>query len=174
MFNTEPSRWWRYSVVSVVLTGLGVLIWIAANTYTGDVGTPIPTRVVDVNGQTVFTSADIIAGQQVFQKHALMENGTIWGHGAHLGLGGMVVLNLFPIGVLQFLDAAKNGYWHARSAEFSSQPLIVALEWARMPADLVFILFGVVPLVIVTLLTYRHAQVEAAAVLQRIKVSGER
>jgi nitric oxide reductase subunit B len=57
--------------------------------------------------------------------------------GLNLGLGGMVVLNLFPSGVLQLLDATKNGYWHARSTEFSSQPLIVALEWARMPADLV-------------------------------------
>ena len=94
--------------------------------------------------------------------------------GLNIGLGGMVVLNLFPIGVLQFLDAVKNGYWHARSAEFSSQPLIVALEWARMPADLVFILFGVVPLVIVTLLTYRHAQAEGAAGLQRTRVRGDR
>jgi nitric oxide reductase subunit B len=80
--------------------------------------------------------------------------------GLNLGLGGMVVLNLFPSGVLQLLDATKYGYWHARSTEFSSQPLIVALEWARMPADLVFIFVGVVPLVIVTLLTYRHAHVE--------------
>ena len=94
--------------------------------------------------------------------------------GLNIGLGGMVVLNLFPIGVLQFLDAVKNGYWHARSAEFSSQPLIVALEWARMPADLIFILFGVVPLVIVTLLTYRHAQAEEAAGLQRTRVRGDR
>jgi nitric oxide reductase subunit B len=80
--------------------------------------------------------------------------------GLNLGLGGMVVLNLFPSGVLQLLDATKKGYWHARSTEFSSQPLIVALEWARMPADLVFIFVGVVPLVVVTLLTYRHAHAE--------------
>src|SRR5450756_161690 len=85
MMNTELSHRWRYGVVCVALTGLGVLIWIAVNTYTGDVGTPIPTRVVDMDGHTVFTGADIIAGQQVFQKHALMENGTIWGHGAYLG-----------------------------------------------------------------------------------------
>ncbi len=85
MTNTELSHRWRYGVVAVALTGLSVLIWIAVNTYTGDVGTPIPTRVVDMNGQTVFTGEDIIAGQQVFQKHALMENGTIWGHGAYLG-----------------------------------------------------------------------------------------
>jgi nitric oxide reductase subunit B len=82
--------------------------------------------------------------------------------GLNLGLAGMVVLDLFPSGVLQLLDATKHGYWHARSTEFSSQPVIVALEWARMPADVVFIIFGVVPLVIVTLLTYRHARREAA------------
>ena len=76
--NMELSHRWRYGVMAVALTGLGVLIWIALNTYTGDVGTPIPTRVVDVNGQTVFTGADIMAGQQVFQKHVLMENGTIY------------------------------------------------------------------------------------------------
>jgi len=85
MMNTELSRRWRYGVVFVALTGLGVLIWISVNTYTGDVGTPIPTRVVDMNGRTIFTGVDIIAGQQIFQKHALMENGTIWGHGAYLG-----------------------------------------------------------------------------------------
>jgi nitric oxide reductase subunit B len=83
--------------------------------------------------------------------------------GLNLGLAGMVVLDLFPSGVLQLLDATKNGYWHARSAEFSSQPLIAAMEWARMPADLIFIFLGVVPLVIVTLLTYRHARTEEPA-----------
>ncbi len=92
--------------------------------------------------------------------------------GLNLGLGGMVVLNLFPSGVLQFLDVTRHGYWHARSAAFSDQPLIVALEWARMPADAVFIVFGVVPLVIVTLLTYRHARTEAAADRQRIETGG--
>ena len=66
--------------------------------------------------------------------------------GLNLGLAGMVVLNLFPGGVLQLLDATKNGYWHARSAEFSNQPLMVVLEWVRLPADLVFIFLGVVPL----------------------------
>ncbi len=83
--NTELSGWWRYGVTGVALIGLGVLTWIALHTYSGGVGTPIPAQVVDPAGQTVFTGADIIAGQQVFQKHALMENGTIWGHGAYLG-----------------------------------------------------------------------------------------
>ncbi len=58
----------------------------------------------------------------------------------NLGLSGMVVLNLFPSGVLQLPDATKNGFWHTRSADFSSRPLMVVLEWVRLPADLVFIL----------------------------------
>ena len=33
----------------------------------------------------IFTREDILAGQQVFLKYGLMENGTIWGHGAYLG-----------------------------------------------------------------------------------------
>ena len=83
--NMDVSHRWRYGVVSVALAGLGVLFWIAIHTYTADVGTPIPAQVVDMNGRIVFTGADIMAGQQVFQKHGLMENGTIWGHGAYLG-----------------------------------------------------------------------------------------
>ena len=83
--NSELSRGWRYSVVLIMLAGFGVLIWIAVNTYTGHVGPPIPGRVVDAAGQTVFTGADIIAGQQVFLKYGLMENGSVWGHGAYLG-----------------------------------------------------------------------------------------
>ncbi len=33
----------------------------------------------------MFTGAGIIAGQRVFLKYGLMENGTVWGHGAYLG-----------------------------------------------------------------------------------------
>ena len=46
---------------------------------------PIPERAVNQAGETIFTGDDIIAGQQVFLKYGLMENGTIWGHGAYLG-----------------------------------------------------------------------------------------
>src|SRR5665213_286401 len=83
--NKEVSHGWRYAIVSVALAALGVLAWIAIHSYSPGVGTPIPATVVDRDGRTVFTGADIIAGQQVFQKHGLMENGTIWGHGAYLG-----------------------------------------------------------------------------------------
>ena len=37
------------------------------------------------NGDVVFIAADVAAGQEVFLKYGLMDNGTIWGHGAYLG-----------------------------------------------------------------------------------------
>jgi nitric oxide reductase subunit B len=77
------SPWWRYGVLIIMLAGFGVLIWIAADAY--KIAAPIPDRVVEPGGNTVFTGDDIRAGQEVFLKHALMENGTLWGHGAYMG-----------------------------------------------------------------------------------------
>ena len=74
--------------------------------------------------------------------------------GLNIGLAGMVILQLFPSGVLQLLDVIKNGYWHARSLEFSSQQQIVNLAWLRLPADILFITAGVLPLLVAVVLTY--------------------
>lgn len=78
--------------------------------------------------------------------------------GLNVGLAGMVVLNLFPGGVLQFFDVLKNGYWHARGPEFLNDRMSTMLEWMRLPADTVFILLGVVPLLISAGLTYRFVR----------------
>jgi nitric oxide reductase subunit B len=74
--------------------------------------------------------------------------------GLNVGLAMMVVTNLFPGGVLQLYDVLQNGYWHARSPAFGHSPLMHALEWARLPGDLIFIFVGVVPLVIAALKTF--------------------
>jgi len=78
--------------------------------------------------------------------------------GLNIGLALMVVLNLFPGGVLQFLDVLKNGYWHARSPEFLNQRITTLIEWMRLPADAIFILFGVVPTLIAAGLAYRSVR----------------
>ncbi len=74
--------------------------------------------------------------------------------GLNIGLALMVILNLFPGGVLQFKDVLENGYWHARSWDFLSSGFIHLLEWIRLPADVIFIVFGVLPILIATVLTY--------------------
>jgi len=81
--HRELSPWWRNAAILVIIGGFAVLGWLAAKSYS--VAPPIPARVVSESGQMIFTGADVIAGQEVFLKYALMENGTVWGHGAYLG-----------------------------------------------------------------------------------------
>src|SRR6516164_1488375 len=84
---TEPveslSSWWRIAALVTMVGGFAVLILLTAKAYQN--APPIPDRFVNPAGAVVFTADDVIAGQQVFLKHGLMENGTIWGHGGSLG-----------------------------------------------------------------------------------------
>jgi nitric oxide reductase subunit B len=73
----------------------------------------------------------------------------------------MAVSNLFPGGVLQLMDVLKHGYWHARSEAFLNQRLFVTLEWLRLPGDLVFVAFGVVPMVMAALWCYLETRPDA-------------
>jgi nitric oxide reductase subunit B len=77
------SRRWVWGVAITMVVGFSVLIWIGVRAY--HEAPPIPHSVVTAEGRLVFSGADIRAGQEVFLKYGLMENGTIWGHGAYLG-----------------------------------------------------------------------------------------
>lgn len=76
--------------------------------------------------------------------------------GLNVGLLLMLVLSLLPSGFLQLGDVFANGYWHARSAEFTQSPLMAFIGWLRMPADLIFIIFGVIPFLIAACKTWRY------------------
>jgi nitric oxide reductase subunit B len=69
----------------------------------------------------------------------------------NIGLAYMLFVNLVPVGFLQFRDSLQTGYWHARSPEFYAQPLVHALEWARLPGDVLFIVGGILPIVYLAL-----------------------
>ncbi|WP_313927657.1 cbb3-type cytochrome c oxidase subunit I, partial [Pseudoxanthomonas sp.] len=56
----------------------------------------------------------------------------------NIGLGGMSLLTLLPLGILQLNAALEHGYWFARSAEFMQQPIVDMLVWMRVPADTIF------------------------------------
>src|ERR1039458_2101202 len=77
------SPWWIRSVVIVMSVGLAGLITITLLAYRN--APPIPAHIVDVSGTSLFTSDDIGNGQALFLRYGLMDNGTIWGHGAYLG-----------------------------------------------------------------------------------------
>ncbi len=117
------SPWWRNSVIFVLVLGFTVLIWIAVRSYQD--APSIPDRVVGGEGTTIFTGGDILAGQKVFLRYGLMENGRIWGHGVRLG------------------------------PEFLNGTVPHRIEWLRMPGDLVFIALVAFPLLVATGLTYR-------------------
>lgn len=77
------SPWWKVAAIVTMAFGFGFLILITVLAYTN--APPIPAKTVDSAGAVLFTSDDVAAGQQVFLKHGLMDNGTIWGHGGYLG-----------------------------------------------------------------------------------------
>ncbi len=83
--------------------------------------------------------------------------------GTNGGLAMMLLMSLFPSGVLQLWDVLENGYWHARSIDYMSLPRSQVIEWLRLPGDLVFIIFGAAPLVIATFKGWLGVRADAAA-----------
>ncbi len=71
--------------------------------------------------------------------------------GLNIGLGLMVLLDLFPGGVLQLWDSISNGYWHARRLSYLMGGTYHTLEWIRIVGDMVFLLAGALPLALATL-----------------------
>jgi nitric oxide reductase subunit B len=47
---------------------------------------PYPDRVLSPDGTVLFTGADILAGQDVYQRYGLMDHGSVWGHGSQRGM----------------------------------------------------------------------------------------
>jgi nitric oxide reductase subunit B len=47
---------------------------------------PYPGRVTGPDGAVLFTKADILSGQDVYQRYGLMDHGSVWGHGSQRGM----------------------------------------------------------------------------------------
>jgi len=77
------SPWWRNATILIMIAGFSVLSAITVLTYSN--APPIPSRVTDAGGRTLFDRQKILRGQEIFLKYGLMEHGTLWGHGAYLG-----------------------------------------------------------------------------------------
>lgn len=77
----NPKNWWLPLLIifSVSLTGVTI---IGIHTYTE--APPIPDYVSSKN-EKVFSKDDVLNGQAVFQRYALMEYGSMFGDGANRG-----------------------------------------------------------------------------------------
>ena len=161
-----PHKWTFYFLISVgfwnfVGAGIfGFLINLPIVSYfqAGTLLTPNHghTAMMGVFGMlamalTVFALRQA-APAQLWQRLEPYIRLSFWG--LNVGLALMSLSNLLPAGVLQLVDVLENGYWHARSAAFLDRPLVVALEWMRLPGDLVFIALGIVPMVVAASWTY--------------------
>ncbi|HKE21579.1 MAG TPA: nitric-oxide reductase large subunit [Bryobacteraceae bacterium] len=90
----------------------------------------------------LFSLRNIVDGRYWKEKWMMT---AFWG--LNIGLMGMIVVTLVPIGVMQAVESFNNGFWSARSLAFYQQPIVKTLLWLRMIPDTVFIVIGVLPLV---------------------------
>ncbi len=74
---------WKHGLLLTLLFGFTVMIVGGVMMYKSRA--PIPGTVVGPCRATLFTAADIQAGQELFRKRGLMDYGSVLGHGAYLG-----------------------------------------------------------------------------------------
>ncbi|HVS90747.1 MAG TPA: cbb3-type cytochrome c oxidase subunit I [Mucilaginibacter sp.] len=77
----NPKNWWLPLVIIFTAGAAGVTM-IGVHTYTD--APPIPAYLT-ANKNIIFTSDDVLNGQGIFHKYALMEYGTMFGDGANRG-----------------------------------------------------------------------------------------
>ncbi len=158
-----PHKWTFYFLMAVgfwnfVGAGmLGFLINLPIVSYY-EVGTQFtPTHghaaLMGVFGMLALALMVFVLRQTVDDKHWLGIEKYIkvgfWG--TNIGLVLMLAMSLFPSGLLQVWDVMENGYWHARSYEYISTSRQTLIEWLRMPGDMIFIVFGAIPLFVASI-----------------------
>jgi nitric oxide reductase subunit B len=80
-FLMNPKKWWLPLLIIFTISIAGVII-IGIHTYTE--APPIP-NFISPEQKVIYSKADILNGQAVFQKYALMEYGSMFGDGADRG-----------------------------------------------------------------------------------------
>lgn len=99
----QPRNWWKY-LLAVVVVGASGVLYMGSRTY--EDAPPIPDYV-DAKGSTLITHDEILDGQQVFQKYALMNYGSMFGDGGSRGPD-------FTAEALHQIAVSMNEYYDAR------------------------------------------------------------
>ena len=109
----NPKNWWLPLLVIFIISIAGVTM-IGVHTYTE--APPIPSYVSSKN-ETVFSKEDVLDGQAVFQKYALMEYGSMFGDGANRGPD-------YTAEALHYVSKYMNDYYQSKlKAEANSDLL---------------------------------------------------
>ncbi len=81
MMSTETLK--RAAIVCFIIALGGLLL---GGLFANREAPPYPDRILSPDGTPLFTKADILAGQDVFQRYGLMDHGSVWGHGSQRGM----------------------------------------------------------------------------------------
>src|SRR5215467_11253341 len=77
----NPRNWWLPLLIIFIVSVAGVMM-IGIHTYTE---APPIASFVSLKKEAVFSKEEVLKGQGVFQKYALMEYGSMFGDGANRG-----------------------------------------------------------------------------------------
>jgi nitric oxide reductase subunit B len=67
---------------ALLALSFAVLLWVGGEIHRQ--APPVPERLVDANGATVYSREDIETGRQVWQSIGGQQLGSVWGHGAYV------------------------------------------------------------------------------------------
>ncbi|MBS1949094.1 MAG: cbb3-type cytochrome c oxidase subunit I [Bacteroidetes bacterium] len=109
----NPRNWWLPLLLIFIVSMAGVMM-IGIHTYTE--APPIPDYVSGKK-QKIFSKEDILNGQAVFQKYALMEYGSMFGDGANRGPD-------FTAEALHQVAQCMNDYYKNRLAAVNNDELL--------------------------------------------------
>ena len=85
---------------------------------------PVPAWIVSEDGALLFRSNDVREGQAIFLKYGLMVNGSVWGHGAYLGLDSPAAA-LHRMGQMTAAAVARREGWTSSDLLTPVQPAII-------------------------------------------------
>jgi nitric oxide reductase subunit B len=68
----------------------------------------------------------------------------------------MCFATLLPLGILQLCKSVGSGYFEARELKFLTNDTNAAIEWLRLPGDILFIVGGALPALYIAYLGIRH------------------
>jgi nitric oxide reductase subunit B len=74
----------------------------------------------------------------------------------NIGLAWMCFATLLPLGIMQLYKSVDDGYFEARELKFLTNSTNAAIEWLRLPGDILFIVGGAIPALYIAYLGIRH------------------
>lgn len=109
----NPKNWWLPLSLIFGVSMVG-LIMIGVHTYTE--APPIPSYI-SADKKTVFSKEDILKGQAVFQKYALMEYGSMFGDGTNRGPD-------YTAEALHYVTGYMNSYYQSDAGDIPNAALL--------------------------------------------------